>query len=60
MRNWFEGTHLGPYLGHPATGRRFRFRQIHWMRFGPDGRVIEHWGVRDDVTRLRQLGLIPD
>src|SRR5690349_20259335 len=59
MRNWFEGTHRGPFLGHPPTGRRFRFRQIHWMRFGPDGRVIEHWGVRDDVTHLQQLGLIP-
>jgi predicted ester cyclase len=57
MRNWFEGTHLGPFLGHPPTGRRFRFRQVHWMRFAPDGAVVEHWGVRDDVTQLRQLGL---
>jgi predicted ester cyclase len=58
MRNWFEGTHLGPFLGHAPTGRRFRFRQIHWMRFGADGRVVEHWGVRDDVAHLQQLGLI--
>jgi predicted ester cyclase len=42
-----------------STGRRFRFRQIHLMRFGPDGRLVEHWGVRDDVTHLQQLGLIP-
>ncbi|MGE3289609.1 MAG: ester cyclase [Pseudonocardia sp.] len=60
MRNLFEGTHLGVFLGHPPTGRRFRFRQVHWMRFGPDGRVVEHWGVRDDVTHLRQLGLMPE
>jgi predicted ester cyclase len=58
MRCWFEGTHLGPFLGHEATGRRFRFRQMHWMRFDAEGRVIEHWGVRDDVTHLQQLGII--
>ncbi|MEV5298131.1 hypothetical protein AB0K50_09505 [Amycolatopsis methanolica] len=28
------------------------------MRFGSDGRVTEHWGVRDDVTHLQQLGII--
>lgn len=59
MRTWFDGTHSGAFLGHPPTGRRFRFRQIHWMRFDADGRVVEHWGVRDDVTHLRQLGLLP-
>jgi steroid delta-isomerase-like uncharacterized protein len=58
MRCWFEGTHLGPFLGHAATGRRFRFRQMHWMRFDSAGRVVEHWGVRDDVAHLQQLGLI--
>jgi predicted ester cyclase len=36
MRNWFQGTHQGMFLGHEPTGRRFRFRQIHWVRFGPD------------------------
>lgn len=58
MRNWYQGTHQGPFMGHEASGRSFRFRQIHWMRFNADGRVIEHWGVRDDVAHLRQLGLI--
>jgi predicted ester cyclase len=60
MRNWFAGTHLGPFRGAEPTGRRFRFRQVHWMRFGADGRVVEHWGVRDDLTHLRQLGLTPE
>jgi len=58
MRNRFEGTHLGAFLGHGPTGRTFSFRQIHWMRFGSDGRVTEHWGVRDDVSHLRQLGVL--
>ncbi|MDI2125686.1 ester cyclase [Yinghuangia seranimata] len=58
MRNWYAGTHLGPFLGHEPTGREFRFRQIHWMRFDADGKVVEHWGVRDDVAHLQQLGII--
>lgn len=58
MRNWYAGTHLGPFLGHAPTGREFRFRQIHWMRFDADGKVVEHWGVRDDVAHLQQLGII--
>ncbi|GAA1501468.1 hypothetical protein GCM10009827_011040 [Dactylosporangium maewongense] len=58
MRNWYAGTHLGPFLGNAPTRRPFRFRQMHWMRFGADGRVTDHWGVRDDVSHLQQLGLI--
>src|SRR3954453_13171702 len=27
MRTWYQGTHLGEFLGHPATGRTFRFLQ---------------------------------
>ncbi|HEY2302059.1 MAG TPA: ester cyclase [Acidimicrobiales bacterium] len=57
MRAWYQGTHLGDFFGHTATGRPFRFLQIHWMRFGGDGRIIEHWGLRDDATHLRQLGV---
>lgn len=58
MRNWFCGTHLGPFPGNEPTGRAFRFRQMHWMRFDADGRVTDHWGIRDDVSHLQQLGLI--
>ena len=59
MRAWYRGTHLGDFFGHAATGRSFRFLQMHWMRFGGDGRIIEHWGLRDDATHLRQLGIAP-
>jgi hypothetical protein len=24
-----------------------------------DGKIAEHWGVRDDMTLMRQLGVIP-
>ncbi|MTE17465.1 ester cyclase [Nocardia aurantiaca] len=58
MRNWYAGTHLGPFMGHEPSGREFRFRQIHWMRFDAEGKVVEHWGVRDDIAHLQQLGII--
>ncbi|MFI7191122.1 ester cyclase [Nocardia nova] len=57
-RNWYSGTHVGEFMGNAPTGRTFRFRQMHWMRFDQHGRVVEHWGVRDDVTHLQQLGLL--
>src|SRR4051794_10143430 len=57
MRAWYQGTHLGDLFDHPASGRPFRFLQLHWMRFGEDGRIVEHWGLRDDASHMRQLGI---
>jgi predicted ester cyclase len=34
------------------------FRQVHIVRF-QDGKVAEHWAVRDDLGLGRQLGAIP-
>jgi hypothetical protein len=31
---------------------------MHIVRFR-DGKAIEHWGVRDDLSMMRQLGVIP-
>jgi predicted ester cyclase len=39
----------------PATNRSFSTTQTHWMRF-KDGKVIEHWANRDDLTMNLQLG----
>jgi predicted ester cyclase len=30
---------------------------MHFVRFR-DGKAIEHWGVRDDVAMMEQLGVI--
>jgi len=57
---WLEatmsGTHRGPVLGFPPTGRRFEVRQVHMLRLEA-GRIAEHWAVRDDLGMLVQLGL---
>jgi predicted ester cyclase len=54
-----SGTHLGEWLGVPATGRRFeRVDEIYIFRVA-DGRLVSATGVEDNLTRLRQLGMTP-
>ena len=52
------GTHEGPLMGTPPTGRSVRQDHMHFVRFR-DGKAVEHWGVRDDLGMMRQLGVIP-
>jgi predicted ester cyclase len=52
-----HGRHLGEFLGRPPTGKEFATKQIHIWRL-EDGRVIEHWSVRDDLGQALQLGLL--
>jgi predicted ester cyclase len=50
------GRHTGEFMGIQPTNRDVAFRQIHIVRF-KDGKAIEHWAVRDDLTMVRQLGV---
>jgi len=52
------GTQTGPFLGHPATGKKIDFTSVDAWRF-ENGRVIEHWDVIDKLTMFEQLDLIP-
>lgn len=54
-----NGTHTGPLMGMPPTGRAVRQAHMHFVRFR-DGKAIEHWGVRDDMGMMRQMGLMPE
>jgi predicted ester cyclase len=54
-----NGTHEGPLMGMPPTGRAVRQAHMHFVRFR-DGKAVEHWGVRDDVGMMRQLGFMPE
>ena len=51
-----HGRHVGEFLGRPPTGKEFATKQIHIWRV-QEGRVIEHWSVRDDLGQALQLGL---
>ena len=54
-----NGTHEGPLMGMPSTGRKVRQAHMHFVRFR-DGKAVEHWGVRDDMGMMRQMGLMPE
>jgi steroid delta-isomerase-like uncharacterized protein len=58
-RTTMQGTHTGPFMGIPPTGRRVVQAQIHILRF-VGGKAVEHRAVRDDLGLLRQLGVVPD
>jgi predicted ester cyclase len=54
----FHGRHTGEFRGLAATNQPVAFRHVHILRF-QDGKVVEHWAVRDDLGLGRQLGAIP-
>ena len=58
VQTTLSATHEGPFLGIAQTGRRFAQRQVHVLRIA-DGKVVEHWAVRDDLAMLQQLGVAP-
>jgi ketosteroid isomerase-like protein len=52
-----SATHLGEWLGHPPTGRRFEaIDEVSIFRLR-DGRIVDAWGIEDNLARLEQLGL---
>ena len=56
-----SGTHRGEWRGHAPTGRRFEgIDEIYIFRV-EEGRLASAVAVvEDNLTRLRQLGLLPD
>src|SRR3954451_20715055 len=56
----FEGTHEGEFMGVEPTGRRVSVPIADVVRFGDDGRAVEHWGVTDTGMMLQQLGVVPE
>jgi predicted ester cyclase len=53
-----SGTMKGDFLGIPATGTRATWTEIHIGRVA-DGRLVEHWGLADQLGMLVQLGIVP-
>ena len=52
------GTHRGEFAGIKPTGNKISVRTLDVIRFR-NGKAIEHWGVTDELTMMRQLGVIP-
>jgi predicted ester cyclase len=51
----FSGIHSGDFLGVKATGKKVNIRHLHFFRV-QNGQAIEHWGARDELTLLAQIG----
>ncbi len=53
-----QGTHRGALMGVPPTGKQVTVTGIDVLGF-KNGKIAEHWGNRDDLGMLQQLGVIP-
>lgn len=53
-----SGTHLGEWLGIPATGRRFENVDEMYIFTVRNGKLAAAVGVEDNLTRLKQLGIM--
>jgi predicted ester cyclase len=51
------GTNSGSFFGHPPTGKTAYIEVFDVVRF-EDGRIVEHWGVPDQLGMLAALGLV--
>jgi predicted ester cyclase len=54
-----SGTQLGAWGPLPPTGKRLEFEEMLILTFDRDGRVLHQRGIVDNLTGLRQAGVIP-
>ena len=52
------GTHRGPFLGIPATGRKAAMTGTTIFRFGDNGKIVEGWWQYDRLGLMVQLGAL--
>jgi predicted ester cyclase len=57
MRFTARGTNLGSVMGRPPTGKKMAIDVIDIARF-KDGKLVEHWGIPDQLGMMTQLGLM--
>lgn len=53
-----SGTMRGEFAGMPATGKHATWTEIHILRLANE-RVVEHWGLVQELGMMVQLGVIP-
>jgi predicted ester cyclase len=52
-----SGRHTGPLMGREPTEKEFAVRHIYIWRIA-GAKIVEHWGSRDDLGLLGQLGFL--
>ncbi len=53
----FSGTQTGPLGPIPPSHKRVDFCHAHRFRLC-DGRIVEHWAIRDDLRGMLQMGVV--
>jgi predicted ester cyclase len=53
-----SGTHRGEMMGIAPTGRNMEVDEVYFLRV-ENGKFVEFWGLEDNLSRIRQLGLLP-
>ncbi|TMG41616.1 MAG: ester cyclase, partial [Chloroflexi bacterium] len=48
----------GPFMGMAPTGMRVVVVVMDLCRFS-GGKIVEHWGLTDNLSMMQQLGAIP-
>jgi steroid delta-isomerase-like uncharacterized protein len=51
-----HGTFVGPFRGHPPTGKSYDLVAMEWF-IVRDGKIRQRWGARDAESQARQIGL---
>ena len=57
-RNRARGVNTGSIMGNPPTGQTVEVDVIDIGRF-EDGKLVEHWGLADQLGLMLQVGLVP-
>jgi predicted ester cyclase len=59
VRLTFTGTHTGPWMGLPPTGKPVTVKGMALYRL-QDGKIVEQWTIGDTFGLLRQLGAVAE
>ena len=57
VRGWIRGTHLGPLMDIPPTGKEVRFSIFITYRIA-DGKIVDHWMLTDNMAMMQQIGAV--
>ena len=58
IRMTWTGTQQGEFMGLPPSGKSFSMGVIDIFRMA-EGRIVEHWGLTDNMAMMQQLGAMP-
>jgi len=53
------GTHEGEFMGIASTGKSIAVDVMDFLRV-ENGKLVEHWGVTDQMGMMQQLGVMPE